>query len=92
MNNKKIAALDVSMVDKFVHSLRGPVIRPGDERYEGARKVYNGMIDRCPGLIVQCADVADVGGAVHFARDNGVAVASKVADTTRVVWGSVTMA
>jgi FAD/FMN-containing dehydrogenase len=48
--------------------LRGGVITPGSEEYEVARKVYNGMIDRC-------ADVADVITAVNFARNEDVAVA-----------------
>jgi FAD/FMN-containing dehydrogenase len=46
-----------------------------DDGYEDARKVWNGMTDKRPGLIVQCADVADVMKAVAFARDNGLLVA-----------------
>jgi hypothetical protein len=41
-------------------SLRGASLRPGDEGYEAARAVWNGMIDRRPELIVRCAGVADV--------------------------------
>ena len=55
--------------------LRGGVITPGSDEYEVARKVYNGMIDRRPGAIVRCADVADVITAVDFARNQDVAVA-----------------
>jgi len=50
----------------------GQAIAAGDEGYEAARKVYNGMIDRRPMVIVRCADVADVQLAVGFARDHGV--------------------
>jgi len=50
-------------------SVRGAVIQPGEAGYDQARKVYNGMIDRRPRLIVQCADVADVIAAVNFGRD-----------------------
>ena len=50
-------------------SLRGELIQPGDASYEEARKVYNGMIDRRPALIVRCADAADVIAAVNFARE-----------------------
>ena len=50
--------------------LRGSAIGPGDPGYDEARKVYNGMIDRKPRLIVRCADVADVIQAVNFARAN----------------------
>jgi FAD/FMN-containing dehydrogenase len=55
--------------------LRGSVIAPGDDDYEVARRVYNGMIDRRPDAIVRCADVADVVKAVNFARKEGAPVA-----------------
>jgi hypothetical protein len=38
-------------------SLRGRLIDRADSRYEEARKLYNGMIDKRPLMIVQCADV-----------------------------------
>jgi hypothetical protein len=55
--------------------LRGELLQPGDERYEAARKVYNAMIDRRPGAIARCADVADVIACVNFARENGTLLA-----------------
>ncbi|MFN8485711.1 MAG: FAD-binding oxidoreductase [Anaerolineae bacterium] len=50
--------------------VRGQIILPGDADYETARKLYNGMIDKRPAIIVRVADVADVMSAVAFARDN----------------------
>ena len=61
--------------EKFKASLRGNLIRPGDPRYETARKVYNGMIDRRPALIVRCANVADVIASVRFAGEAGMLTA-----------------
>jgi UDP-N-acetylenolpyruvoylglucosamine reductase len=55
--------------------LRGQLIRPADPAYESARRVYNGMIDKRPAMIVRCADVADVINAVNFARENRLTVA-----------------
>jgi hypothetical protein len=52
-------------------TIRGQVIGPDDSRYDDARALYNGMIDRRPRLIAQCADVADVMTAVNFAREEG---------------------
>ena len=55
-------------LQRFVAALRGPLIRSGDAAYDAARRVYNGMIDRHPALIVRCANVADVIVSVNFAR------------------------
>ena len=62
-------------VEAFRAGLRGRLIRPGDEGYDEARKVFNAMIDRHPALIVRCAGVADVIHAVNFARDNQLLLA-----------------
>jgi FAD/FMN-containing dehydrogenase len=59
-------------IESFVSTLRGRAIRPGDEAYDAARRVYNAMIDCRPRLVVQCADVADVIRAVNFAREEGL--------------------
>ena len=55
-------------------SARG-VILPDDRDYNETRKVYNGMIDKHPKLIVKCANAADVRLAVAFARENDLLVA-----------------
>lgn len=49
---------------------KGQVILPDDAEYEQARKVWNGMIDRYPALIVRPRDNNDVIAAVNFAREN----------------------
>ena len=63
-----------NIISQFKQSLRGELIRPGDEDYDSERKVYNAMIDRRPGLIARCADVADVITAVNFGRENNLLV------------------
>jgi FAD/FMN-containing dehydrogenase len=60
--------LEEATVSDFAADLRGPLLRPGDVGYDGARKIWNGMIDRHPALIARCAGVADVMAAVRFAR------------------------
>lgn len=62
-------------VEGFKTSLRGKLIRRGDEDYDEARTVFNAMIDRYPALIIRCAGVADVIDSVNFARDNNLLVA-----------------
>jgi len=69
------ARLDDAAVQDFMLRLRGDLIRPGDAGYDDARKVYNGMIDKRPALIAQCVDVADVIGAVNFARAHNLTLA-----------------
>src|SRR5512142_14388 len=60
-----------SQVQELRGRFRGELIGPGDASYDAARRVYNAMIDRRPGLIARCADVADVATAVDFAREKG---------------------
>src|SRR4051812_23955513 len=58
----------------FELAFRGEIIAPDDPGYDEARKVYNGMIDRRPGLIAKCVDAADVIAAVGLARQHGLLV------------------
>lgn len=56
-------------------SLRGALLLPGNAQYDDARKVWNGMIDKRPGLIVRCSGPSDVTSAVNFAREFDLLVA-----------------
>lgn len=67
--------LDSKTTDAFAAAIRGELIRPGDAAYGQARRVWNGMIDRRPGLIARCADVADVRAAVAVAGKHDLLVA-----------------
>ncbi len=64
-----------SSIQQFKTALRGEMIQPGDSNYDESRKVYNGMIDKKPRMIVRCADEADVIAAVNFGRENNLLVA-----------------
>ena len=59
----------------FADGFRGDLVSPGDAGYDDARQLFNGMIDRQPAMIARCADVADVIGAVEYARANGLELA-----------------
>lgn len=50
--------------------LRGELLRPPQPGYDDARRIWNGMFDNRPALIVRCAASADVAHAVDFARDH----------------------
>ena len=68
-------AIDTERIEQFDAGFDGTLIRPGDPEYDDARAVWNGMIDKRPGLIAQCAGVTDVISAVTLARENDLLVA-----------------
>jgi FAD/FMN-containing dehydrogenase len=72
--NTATTILDETVVRDFATHLHGELIEPGNPAYDEARRVFNGMIDRRPRLIVRCANVADVISAVNFAREQGLAL------------------
>jgi FAD/FMN-containing dehydrogenase len=62
-------------VESLQERVRGEVVEPGDPGYDDACKVYNGMHDRHPRAVVQCADAADVIATVQTAQDAGLDLA-----------------
>ena len=69
------SVLDAAAVDELRTLVGGQVITCGHSEYDGARRVWNGMIDKRPALIVRCRGVADVSAAIRFARARGLALA-----------------
>jgi FAD binding domain/Berberine and berberine like len=67
--------LERAAVQDLRASLGGSLLVPGQEGYETARRVWNGMIDRRPALIARCKDTADVVRAVTFARERELLLA-----------------
>src|SRR5438067_783685 len=61
--------------DELRAKMRGELILPEDAGYDGARKLYNAMIDKRPGLIARCVDAADVMACVNYARDRSLLLA-----------------
>jgi FAD/FMN-containing dehydrogenase len=67
--------LNATAIEQLKGRLRGELLCPGDDHYDSARTIHNGMIDRRPALIIRCAGVADVMTAVAFARSHHLVVA-----------------
>jgi FAD/FMN-containing dehydrogenase len=67
-------ALQDGTIEQLRTAIGGQVITPADDGYEEARRVWNGMVDRHPALVVRCASTADVTAAVNFGRDNDLIV------------------
>src|SRR3954462_13460385 len=53
----------------------GEIVLPDDPGYDEARKVWNGMADRRPAIVVRPTDTDDVIAAVGFARERDLLVA-----------------
>jgi FAD/FMN-containing dehydrogenase len=67
--------IDGGAVDELQASFRGELVRPDDAGYDEHRKVWNGSIDRHPGLIARCTGVEDVRAAIRLARSQDLLVA-----------------
>lgn len=68
-----MAAID-DQVETTSAAFSGSLIRPGDDLYESARMVHNGLIDKRPAIIARCHGTADVVDAVNLARDLGLEI------------------
>lgn len=64
-------------INELGDAVGGNVLLANDPGYESARKIWNGMHDKHPALIVQAAGTDDVVKAVEFARDNNLLLAIK---------------
>ena len=60
-----------SALERFRSAFRGELLAPGGQGYDTARRVFNAMIDRHPGIIARCTSPNDVIQAVNFAREQG---------------------
>ena len=74
VDSRSKPSLRPSDVAQFGQMLSGDLILPDHPEYEAERKVWNGMVDKRPGLIARCASAADVIAAVDFARDRSLLV------------------
>lgn len=66
---------DDGVVEALAGVFAGELVSPGDARYESARRVWNGMVDRRPALIARCSNTHDITAALRVAVEAGVPVA-----------------
>ncbi len=64
--------IDKASIAGLAANFQGALIQPGDPTYDAARQIWNGHIQRRPGLIARCSGVADVIAAVRFGREHGL--------------------
>jgi FAD/FMN-containing dehydrogenase len=66
---------DANALRELEATFAGELIRPQDPSFDRQRAVWNGSIDRRPGLIARCASADDVGAAVSFGSRAGLPLA-----------------
>ncbi len=69
-----VATVDAERLDALRESFSGSLLSPGDDGYEEARRVHNGLVDRRPAAIARCLGAADIAAAVRFAREHDLDV------------------
>jgi FAD/FMN-containing dehydrogenase len=74
MTSIEKGAIDAKTVAALRARFRGALLRPGEEGYDEARRIWNGAIDRHPALIARCTGTDDVVEAVRFARERDLLV------------------
>jgi FAD/FMN-containing dehydrogenase len=62
-------------LDTLRTGMTGTVITPEDAGYDEARKVWNALFDRRPGVIAHCTSAEDVSAAVRFGVEHGLEIA-----------------
>lgn len=72
--NTHQAAIHETDVQAFRRTFHGSLLQPGDEEYDSARRIWNGMIDRRPAMIARCTSNDDVTASLRFAREHGLPV------------------
>jgi hypothetical protein len=70
-------AIEGAAVGDLAERLEGLLLWPGETGYDGARRIWNGMHDRHPALIVRPRSAFDVAHAVTFAAERRLLLAVK---------------
>ena len=75
MHSASLSSTTSVSIARLRELVAGRVIGLADDRYDDARTVFLGGIDRRPYAIVRVANAADVARAVLFARESGLELA-----------------
>ncbi len=67
--------MDNTIIQQLKETIRGEVLREGDNTYDDVRVIHNGMIDKRPSVIVRCTGAADVIDSVNIAQEHNLLVA-----------------
>ncbi|MEJ2129226.1 MAG: FAD-binding oxidoreductase [Woeseiaceae bacterium] len=64
--------LERAAIRELSASINGDVLLSGHPAFDNVRRIWNGMHDRRPALIVRCSDSGDIARAVTFARERNL--------------------
>lgn len=70
-------SLAPEQLDDLHARVEGSLLRLGDEGWDDAVLIWNGMVARIPALVLQPTSAHDVAAAVGFARDHGLLLSIK---------------
>ncbi len=71
-------SIESAAIEELRSGLDGQLFLQGDDGYDQAKLVWNGMFDyKKPAMVVQCATTDDVVDAVNFARERDLLVSVK---------------
>jgi len=62
-------------VGDLAKDFSGRVLLPADAPWDDARRIHNGLVDKRPAVIAQCAGSADIASAVRLAREHSLEIA-----------------
>jgi FAD/FMN-containing dehydrogenase len=79
----------MSLATTHIEGFAGTVLTPGHDRYDSARAVFNGAIDRRPALIAEAADARDVAAALEHGRELGLPIAVRAGGHSGAGYGVV---
>ena len=71
---RNTGSVDHHSLTSLAGRFAGDLLGPGDEGYETARRVHNGLVDKRPALIARCRTTADVVAAISLARESGLEI------------------
>ena len=70
-------SLTSEQLEELESRLEGSILRPGDDGWDEAVLVWNGMVATVPALVVQPATAGDVVAAIELAREHGLLLSIK---------------
>lgn len=72
-----------------IPGFKGETIGPDDSRFDDARAVWNGTIDRRPALIARCTENSDIVSAISYARQANLPIAVRCGGHSLAGYGVV---